>query len=92
MDFALALATHSAVPYYRQIYEALRQAILAGRLSARQRLPSTRALASSLGVSRATVTQSYELLLSEGYLQTVVGSGTYVCDQLPPDDLLHTPS
>jgi GntR family transcriptional regulator/MocR family aminotransferase len=91
MDFALALAPHSAVPYYRQIYEALRQAILAGRLSARQRLPSTRALASSLGVSRATVTQSYELLLSEGYLQTVVGSGTYVCDQLP-DDLLHTPS
>ncbi|MBE9111770.1 PLP-dependent aminotransferase family protein [Nodosilinea sp. LEGE 07298] len=90
MDFALALDSHSPVPYYQQIYEALRQAILAGRLSAQQRLPSTRALASSLGVSRATVTQSYDQLLSEGYLQTVVGSGTYVCDQLP-DDLLHTP-
>lgn len=90
MDFALALDSHSSVPYYQQIYEALRQAILAGRLNPRQRLPSTRSLAASLGVSRATVTQSYELLLSEGYLQTVVGSGTYVCDQLP-DDLLHAP-
>ncbi|MGB3135238.1 MAG: PLP-dependent aminotransferase family protein [Nodosilinea sp.] len=90
MDFALALDAHSTVPYYQQIYDALRQAILTGRLSARQRLPSTRALSASLGVSRATVTQSYELLLSEGYLQTVVGSGTYVCVQLP-EMLLHAP-
>ncbi|MGG6239511.1 PLP-dependent aminotransferase family protein [Nodosilinea sp. AN01ver1] len=91
MDFALALDPHSPTPYYQQIYEALRQAILTGRLSARQRLPSTRALATSLGVSRATVTQSYDQLLSEGYLQTVVGSGTYVCDELP-EDLLHSPA
>ncbi|PSR18152.1 PLP-dependent aminotransferase family protein, partial [filamentous cyanobacterium CCP3] len=78
------------VPYYQQISEALRQAILTGRLNPRQRLPSTRALASSLGVSRATVTQSYDQLLSEGYLQTAVGSGTYVCEQLP-ETLLHAP-
>ncbi|WP_017297892.1 PLP-dependent aminotransferase family protein [Nodosilinea nodulosa] len=90
MDFALALDSQSPSPYYQQIYEALRQAILTGRLNPRQRLPSTRSLASSLGVSRATVTQSYDQLLSEGYLQTAVGAGTYVCDQLP-EDLLRAP-
>ncbi|MBW4462128.1 MAG: PLP-dependent aminotransferase family protein [Nodosilinea sp. WJT8-NPBG4] len=90
MDFAIALDPHSPDPVYQQIYAALRAGILNGRLAPRQRLPSTRALAQSLGVSRATVTQSYDQLLSEGYLQTVTGSGTYVCDQLP-DDLLQSP-
>ena len=64
--------------------------ILSGRLVPGQRIPSTRALARSLGISRATVTLSYEQLLSEGYLQTVTGSGTFVCSQLP-DDLLSAP-
>ncbi|WP_008313137.1 PLP-dependent aminotransferase family protein [Leptolyngbya sp. PCC 6406] len=90
MEFTLLLDPHSPVPYYQQIYAALRQNILAGQLVPRQRLPSTRALAQTLGVARATVTQSYDQLLSEGYLQTVVGSGTYVCDQLP-ETLLHAP-
>lgn len=90
MDFAIALDPHSPDPVYQQIYAALRAGILKGWLAPRQRLPSTRALAQSLGVSRATVTQSYDQLLSEGYLQTVTGSGTYVCDQLP-DDLLYSP-
>jgi NAD(P)-dependent dehydrogenase (short-subunit alcohol dehydrogenase family)/DNA-binding transcriptional regulator YhcF (GntR family) len=61
------------------------------RLSQGQRLPSTRLLAKSLGVSRLTVTQSYEQLIDEGYLQTIVGSGTFVSTQLP-DDLLHSAS
>jgi GntR family transcriptional regulator / MocR family aminotransferase len=90
MAFTLLLDPHSSVPCYQQIYAALRQKILTGQLAPRQRLPSTRALAQSLGVSRATVTQSYDQLLSEGYLQTVVGSGTYVGDQLP-ETLLHAP-
>ena len=46
-------------------------------------MPSTRALSESLGISRATVTLAYEFLLSEGYLQSTTGSGTYVCRQLP---------
>lgn len=90
MEFTLLLDPQSPVPCYQQIYAALRQKILTGQLAPRQRLPSTRALAQSLGVSRATATQSYDQLLSEGYLQTVVGSGTYVGDQLP-EALLHAP-
>jgi len=90
MEFTLLLDPHSSVPYYRQIYEALREKILSGKLAPRQRLPSTRSLAQHLGVARSTVTQSYDQLLSEGYLQTVGGSGTYVCDQLP-ESLLYAP-
>lgn len=89
MDLAIALSRKAAIPLHRQLYEELRRAILSGRLSPRQRLPSTRSLAKSLGISRITVTQSYEQLINEGYLQTIVGSGTFVCAQLP-DDLLHS--
>lgn len=91
MDLAIALDNNAPLPLHRQLYEELRQAILTGRLLPRQRIPSTRILAKSLGISRATVTLSYEQLLSEGYLQTAPGSGTFVCAQLP-DDLLHSAS
>lgn len=90
MDFTIALDSYSALPLHRQLYEKLRCLILSGKLPPGKRLPSTRGMAKSLGISRATVTQSYEQLLSEGYLQTVTGSGTFVCSQLP-DDLIFTP-
>ena len=87
MELAIHLNANAAQPLHKQLYHELRSSILNGRLSAGQRIPSTRALAKSLGLSRATVTQSYEQLTSEGYLQTVVGSGTSVSKQLP-DELL----
>jgi GntR family transcriptional regulator / MocR family aminotransferase len=90
MDLAIILNPNSPQPLHYQVYDALRCAILSGRLLPRQRLPSTRSLANSLNLSRTTITQSYDRLLSEGYLETIVGSGTYVCAQIP-DDLLHTP-
>jgi GntR family transcriptional regulator / MocR family aminotransferase len=76
---------------HQKLYEELRRAILGGRLLPCQKLPSTRSLAQSLRISRSTVTQSYEQLLSEGYLETKVGSGTFVGAQLP-DDLLRSPA
>lgn len=91
MDLALNLDPHSSLPLHQQLYEELRRAILSGRLLPRQKVPSTRSLAKSLGISRTTVTQSYDQLLSEGYLEAIVGSGTYVCARLP-DDLLHSTS
>lgn len=89
MDLAIALDSNTSIPLHQQLYEELRRAILSGRLLPRQRIPSTRSLAKSLSISRTTVTSCYEQLLSEGYLETIVGSGTYVCAQLP-DDLLHS--
>ena len=89
MDVAIVLDHQAETPLHQQLYAELRQAILSGRLLPRQKLPSTRSIAQSLGVSRTTVTQSYERLQSEGYLETTVGSGTYVCAQLP-DDLMQS--
>jgi GntR family transcriptional regulator/MocR family aminotransferase len=72
-------------PLYRQIYEGVRQAIVHGTLASSARLPSTRALAEQLAVSRSTVVLAYELLLSEGYLQSGIGSGTTVAATVPPE-------
>jgi GntR family transcriptional regulator / MocR family aminotransferase len=89
MDIVITLDTNSLLPLHQQLYEQLRAYILTGKLPPGTRISSTRAMAKSLNISRSTVTQSYEQLLSEGYLETAVGSGTYVCTQLP-DDLLHS--
>jgi GntR family transcriptional regulator/MocR family aminotransferase len=70
-------------PLYKQLYERLRGAILAGQLERGTRLPSTRTLASELGISRSTTALAYEQLLLEGYLESRVGQGTTVAHHLP---------
>ena len=75
--------TASSLPYYRQLYEQLRQAILTGQLAPGLRLPSTRTLAEELSLSRSTIVNAFEQLLAEGYLEGVVGAGTYVTRTLP---------
>src|SRR6516165_12377144 len=58
----------------------LRGAIIAGRIPAGARLPATRKAARFFGVSRNTAAAVYEQLLSEGYVVTRRGSGTYVAE------------
>jgi GntR family transcriptional regulator/MocR family aminotransferase len=77
-------------PLHRQLYAALRGAILDQRLRAGARLPSTRTLASLLGVARNTVHGAYDQLLAEGYLEARHGSGTYVAASVPDDAVLTT--
>jgi GntR family transcriptional regulator/MocR family aminotransferase len=72
----LALDKQGAL--YEQIARALKRAILEGRLGAGSRLPSTRALASALGVSRKSVLDAYELLCVEQLAIARGGSGTRV--------------
>ena len=55
-------------PLYRRVYLALKAKIRAGGLGPAARVPSTRALARDLGVSRNTVMLAYEQLAAEGYL------------------------
>jgi GntR family transcriptional regulator / MocR family aminotransferase len=81
----------SGTPIHRQIYEGFRRAILDGLLRPGQRVPSTRALALDLDVSRLPVLTAYDQLLHEGYLEGRVGSGTYVSAAVP-DDLLGLPA
>lgn len=68
---------------HRQLYRALKSAIVEGRLEAGQRLPATRAFAQELGLSRNTVVQAVDQLVAEGYATGRVGSGTYVADVVP---------
>lgn len=68
---------------YRQLFERIRTSILDGHIAAGTRLPSTRALATNLGLSRNTVSLAYEQLLAEGYVEGKVGAGTFVRSDLP---------
>lgn len=83
----ISLDKRAGVPLHRQIFEALREAVLTGRLKPGSRLPSTRALAAELGVARNTVITAFEQLVAEGYLSARVGSGTRVAP-IAPDALL----
>jgi GntR family transcriptional regulator/MocR family aminotransferase len=71
-------------PLYRRIGHALKSAIRAGRLGGGARLPSTRALAGDLGVSRNTVMLAYEQLVAEGYIVSRHRSTTSVAAGVPP--------
>lgn len=63
---------------HAQLTRALRTAILSGRVNAGDRLPATRDLAETLGLSRNTVLSAYEQLSAEGFINGRVGSGSYV--------------
>src|SRR5947208_7916585 len=65
---------------YRQIRDELSSATFNNNSS---RLPSSRDLAADLGVSRFTVNVAFSRLHAEGYLQSRIGSGTFVAEPLP---------
>ncbi len=81
----------SALPLYRQIYEAIRHAILSGKVHPTTLLPATRQLAQQLGVSRMTVINAYDQLFAEGYLEAKTGAGTFVAAHIP-EEFLQTSS
>jgi GntR family transcriptional regulator / MocR family aminotransferase len=70
------------VPLVRQIYGQVRSAVLSGVLPAGTKLPSSRTMATRLGVARASVVSAYEQLLAEGYAEGRHGSGTFVAADL----------
>lgn len=61
-----------------QLSGQVRELIVQGTLARGDRLPSTRALAADLGVSRSVAEQAYDQLLAEGWLETRHGAGTFV--------------
>ncbi len=79
----LEIERRGAVPLHRQIYFAIRQAILNGALRPGVRLPATRGLARQLAVSRNTVMAAFEQLHAEGYVDGRVGAGSFVSHRLP---------
>ena len=67
-----------ACPLYRQLYKQLQQAILQQELPPGAHLPSTRALARTLGVSRNTILNAYDALAADALIVARKGSGTRV--------------
>jgi GntR family transcriptional regulator / MocR family aminotransferase len=79
----IAVDRKSPKALHRQIYDAYRTAIVEGSLRPGQRMPSSRALASEIRVSRFPVLNAYAQLLAEGYFESRVGAGTVVSSLLP---------
>ncbi|MDT4948124.1 MAG: hypothetical protein QOJ37_719 [Pseudonocardiales bacterium] len=77
-ELLLTLDRTGRGPLGAQMQEQVRDAIRSGRLAAGERLPSSRALAQELGVSRGLVIDTYQQLEAEGYLTTHAGSATRV--------------
>ncbi|EJD6507097.1 PLP-dependent aminotransferase family protein [Providencia rettgeri] len=73
------------------VYHTIRDAILDGRINTGIKLPSTRALAEMMSISRNSVIAGFDRLIDEGYLYTKKGSGTYVSAKIP-DELVRTTS
>lgn len=80
---SVQLDVDANLPLHRQLYSQLRNAICTGDLKPGTRLPSTRALALELGVSRTTTIEAYRDLLAEGYVEAKIGAGTVVVHKLP---------
>jgi GntR family transcriptional regulator / MocR family aminotransferase len=74
----------AAEPLHQQLYRQIRDELISGSFNDNSsRLPSSRALAADLRISRFTVNLAFEKLHAEGYLQSRIGSGTFVVQPLP---------
>jgi GntR family transcriptional regulator / MocR family aminotransferase len=80
--YAWQLDRASRTPLTRQIYMQVRSAMLSGALRPGTRVPSSRVMASKLGVARASVVSAYEHLRAEGYVESRHGSGTFIASDL----------
>lgn len=83
MFLQLNLERAASLPLQDQLFEQLRDMIVCGRLKPNTRVIATRFLAEQTGVSRTTVLLAYERLISEGYLETRPGVGTFVSAAVP---------
>ena len=68
-------------PIYEQIYAQIKGAILRGECREGEPLPSIRALAKELRISVITTKRAYEDLERDGFIETVVGKGSFVAQK-----------
>jgi len=89
VELSLKLDANSPVPLYRQVYDQIRAMILDGRIEPGSRLPPSRKVAEDHAIARVTVTAAYELLQTEGFVESRVGAGTFVSEipELLPNQL-----
>ena len=83
----IVISNSSGKPIYEQITNQVKAAILSGELSPGDALPSMRLLAKELRISVITTKRAYEELERKGFVETVVGKGSFVARQ--NRELLH---
>jgi GntR family transcriptional regulator/MocR family aminotransferase len=91
LPLPLRLDRDGAVPLRHQLSDQIREVVSGGSATVGDRLPSSRALARDLGVSRALAEQAYDQLVAEGWLEGRHGSGTYVAASGVPRPLHRRP-
>ena len=77
-ELTIPVDLNSKIHIYEQIYTYIRNEILEGRLTQGEKLPSSRALAEHLQISRSTINLAYEQLLAEGYIEAVACKGYFI--------------
>lgn len=79
----ISLDPKSEMSLQRQLHKHIRDAVLSASLTAGSKLPASRKLAAELDVARVTVTETYDQLVAEGYLEAKQGAGTFVAAFMP---------
>ena len=72
-------------PIYEQVTDELRRLVITGAVAPDEKLPSVRALASSLAINPNTIQRAYEALEREGYVYTITGRGTFAATRQEVD-------
>ena len=77
----ISISNSSGKPIYSQISEQIKSAIISGALEEDEMLPSIRLLAKELRISVITTKRAYEELEREGFIETIVGKGSFVASK-----------
>lgn len=90
----LNLDYRDARPIYEQVQDGLRRLMVSGVIQEGEKLPSVRAMATSLAINPNTIQRAYEALEAEGYICSVPGKGSFAAphtgvDEGRKNDLLH---
>lgn len=73
----ISLNYRDARPIYEQVRDGLRRLMVSGAIEEGEKLPSVRALASSLSINPTTIQRAYDALEQEGYLRSEAGRGSF---------------
>ena len=77
------ISNRISTPIYEQISSHIKALIIGGQLQAGEALPSIRGLAKSLHISVLTVQKAYDVLQTDGFIETTAGKGCFVSAQNP---------
>lgn len=77
----IIISTNVNKPIYEQITSQIKSMVMNGELKSGENIPSMRALAKTLQISVITVQKAYEDLQKDGFIETIVGKGSFITSQ-----------